>query len=81
MVFTKASKNKKSKSIKFVSQNVRGLKSSARLEEVFSYILRLGVFAACLQETWRSDIENLEKSNCALLDAGLPHESIVGRRG
>ena len=47
---------KRNASIKFVSQNVRGLKSDVRLNELFSYMVRMSVVAACIQETWRSDV-------------------------
>ena len=81
MVFTKANRIKKSKSIKFVSQNVRGLKSDARLEELFAYISRLEVFALCVQETWRSDNEILENERCLLVTTGLRRKDIVSKRG
>ena len=73
-------KANKSKTIKVISQNLRGLKSDVRLEELFSYILRLGVFAACLQETWRFENEDLQNSGCILLTAGLKRDEEV-RRG
>ena len=38
--------------VKFVTQNLRGLKTETRLEELFAYVQRSGVFAACVQETW-----------------------------
>ena len=37
--------------VKFVTQNLRGLKTETRLEELFAYVQRSGVFAACVQET------------------------------
>ena len=36
--------------VKFVTQNLRGLKTETRLEELFAYVQRSGVFAACVQE-------------------------------
>ena len=72
---------KKNASIKFVSQNVRGLKSDVRLDELFSYMVRMSVVAACIQETWRSDVESLQNGQCLLLLAGLPSETQAGKRG
>ena len=54
-----------------LSQNVRGLKSEERLEELFAAIHRRSLFAVCIQETWRTDIEYLERKNCRLMLAGL----------
>ena len=68
-----------SKTIKVISQNLRGLKSEVRLEELFTYILRFGVFAACLQETWRFENEDLQNSGCVLLTAGLKRNEVVKR--
>ena len=45
-------------------------KSYARLDEFFCYVLRMGIIVACIQETWRSDIESLQNGQCMLLLAG-----------
>ena len=79
MISTKKNKRNQ-KTVSIVSQNVRGLKSDCRLEELFSYILRFGIIAACVQETWRSGIESLENNNCFLLLAGIDEEQ-QSRRG
>lgn len=79
MVSAKA--NKKTTSVTFVSQNLRGLKSDVRLDELFSYIVRMGIIAACVQETWRSDIESLQNGQCLLLAAGLEARLQAGKRG
>ena len=79
MVSVKA--NKKNTSVILVSQNVRGLKSDARLEELFSYIIRMGIIGACLQETWRSGAETLKNGNCILLLAGQDPCIQLGKRG
>ena len=42
-----------------VSQNVRGIKSDARLEELFASVSRCKTFGACLQETWRCGNDTL----------------------
>ena len=50
MAVVKRKVNKRVNStVSIVSQNVRGIKSEARLEELFSYILHFGVLAVCLQ--------------------------------
>ena len=79
--FTQNKQVKKLKNIKVVSQNVRGLKSESRLEELFSYAARCGVFALCLQETWRSENEILENEGYLLLTTGLPSKEVAGKRG
>ena len=79
MVSAKA--NKKSASVTFVSQNLRGLKSDVRLDELFAYIVRMGIIAACVQETWRSDTESLQNGACLLLSAGLDAHLQAGKRG
>ena len=64
-------KAKRSTIESIVSQNVRGLKSDERLEELFSSIISRNTLAACLQETWRCGTETLENGNCRLIHAGL----------
>ena len=54
-----------------VSQNIRGLKSDDRIEELVHSVCSRKVFAACLQETWRTGVETLEHSSVRLLFAGL----------
>ena len=73
-------KAKNRKSLKFVTQNVRGLKSDSRIEELFSYINRFNVFASCIQETWRFGRENLQNGQCLLLTSGLEAEA-TSKRG
>ena len=57
-----------------VSQNVRGIKSDARLEELFASVSRCKTFAACLEETWRCGNETLENGNFRLIHSGLDPE-------
>ena len=66
--------------ISIVSQNVRGLKSDERLEELFTSINTRNIFAACLQETWRSGNETIEYGPCRLVHGGLDPEDQC-RRG
>ena len=68
-------KNIKAKNESFietvVSQNVRGLKSESRLDELFSIIKARNILAACVQETWRSCFEVIEYDSCRLITVGL----------
>jgi len=38
-----------------MSQNVCGLKSKERIEELTTLMNERDIFATCLQETWRTD--------------------------
>ena len=53
---------------------------SQNIEELFSYIIRFGIFASCIQETWRFGVENLQNENCLLLLSGL-NPDIASKRG
>ena len=63
-----------------VSQNVRGLKSDEKLEELFAAINTRNILATCLQETWRCGIDTLEHDQCRLVHAGLDPDD-QSRRG
>ena len=54
-----------------VSQNARGLKSEAGLDELFFVIKKRNILAACIQETWRSGFEDIEYSGRRLIAVGL----------
>ena len=71
---------KKHKTLTIVSQNVRGLKSCERIEEVCSSMHQRKIFATCVQETWRSNSEVLQHGNCCILATGLKPEN-NSRRG
>ena len=62
------------------TQNLRGLKSTARLAELFDSFRRRRVFAACVQETWRVDKDDLHDGGCALVSVGLT-DAEQSRRG
>ena len=62
------------------TQNLRGLKSTARLAELFDSFRRRHVFAACVQETWRVDKDDLHDGGCALVSVGLT-DAEQSRRG
>ena len=53
------------------SHNLRGLKSEAKLEELFHSMRTGKVFSASVQETWRSGAEELENSGLCAIFAGL----------
>ena len=76
------SKRKKSdNSVTIISQNVRGLKSAEKVDELFNIMSARDVFAACLQETWRSGKEMLQHDKYRLIMAGLNAKEMKGRRG
>ena len=81
MVSAQAKANKGDSFVRLVSQNVRGLKSDIRLDELFAYIVRLGVLATCVQETWRTGTEVLQNNGCMIMLAGQDSRLQVGNRG
>ena len=81
MVSARSNANKGNTFVKLVSQNVRGLKSDTRLDELFAYIIRMDVLAACVQETWRSGTEVLENTGCILFLSSQNAHLQAGRRG
>ena len=72
MVIRGKEAKRRMKAISFISQNVRGIKSVNRLEELF-YVLsqRKNVVGVCLQETWRFDKEILEYESYRMITSGL----------
>ena len=54
-----------------MSQNVQGLKSQSRLDELFHIVKTRNILAACVQETWRCGFEIIEHDNCRLITVGL----------
>ena len=67
--------------IYIVSQNARGLKSDDKLRELTSTIKSLGYFAICIQETWRSGVENFELNGYHFIFNGLDKNLNTSRRG
>ena len=63
-----------------MTQNLCGLKSDWRLEELFDSFRRRRLFAACLQETWRCGSEDLVNGDCKLIMTGLSRAE-QSRRG
>ena len=66
---------------KIVSQNVRGLKTDVRIEELLFSLKKRNAFAACIQETWRTGRVTLEHKQCRLILAGLEAKDVKRRRG
>ena len=64
----------------FVSQNLLGLKSEARLEELFYGLTNRNLLAVCMQETWRT-AATLMNGNCRLFLAGLKEDDMKSNRG
>ena len=81
LIMNNAAKNDKSfVSETFVSQNLLGLKSEARLEELFYSLRSRNLLAVCMQETWRASA-TLMNENCRLFLAGLSEEDMKSNRG
>ena len=71
----------KSKDLTIISQNVRGLKSNEKVQELFELIQNKDLFAVCVQETWRKGHVILEQNGCLLLTNGIDESSPTSRRG
>jgi exonuclease III len=62
------------------SQNSRGLRTD-KLEEVMATLMKLGLLAWCLQETWRLKLEQLDHHDTGCLSINHGLEEKVCRRG
>ena len=67
--------------IRFITQNVRGLKNDVKIHELITSLKERQVFAGCILETWRTGISNLELNGFHLLNSGLPNDTVKSRRG
>ena len=74
-------KKAKFRKVYFLSQNVRGVKSNARLEELFYVMSCRNILAACLQETWRYGKEIVEYGQSCMISSGLDKPTQGGNRG
>lgn len=74
-------KKKKERKVEFLSQNVRGIKSDGRLDELFEVLSNRKAVAVCLQETWRHGKEVLEHGQYMLITSGLDQSLLEGKRG
>ena len=70
---------KKCKTVTFISQNVRGIKSNDRIEELCAFFNKHKIFAACIQETLGTGNELLQNGNILITGAGLNREQIFKR--
>ena len=77
----KCKRKKNIKNIKIISQNIRGIKTDARIQELLNVISKRNALAVCLQETWRNDIELLEHEQYKLILSGLDKSLQTSKRG
>ena len=71
----------KRRDLKIVSQNVRGLKSNDKIQELFGLVKRNELFAVCLQETWRKGHAIIKQRDCLLITNGIAENIPTCRRG
>jgi exonuclease III len=64
-----------------ISQNVRGLKTNDKIHELSTIIKHRGYFAACIQETWRNGVEDIESDGNRVILNGLDKNLTKSRRG
>ena len=71
----------KFKTLSIVTQNARGLKSDQRISEVSTQILKQGLFAVCLQETWKHGTDDFIDNNFLFILHGYTPTEDTSRRG
>ena len=74
-------KSKSIQNIQILSQNVRGVKTDTRLDELYEMLLDRKAIAMCIQETWRSDKEIIENNKQMIITSGLDKTLLAGKRG
>ena len=74
-------KANKMKTIKLLSQNLQGMKFPEQLEELTHAFSRRGLFASCLQETWREGSEQLELNGVHFISIGPDKQTGRGSQG
>ena len=77
----KGKKRNKIRTVKILSQNVRGMKNDTRIEILLNVMKERNAIAVCLQETWRNGIELLEHDSFKILSVGLDKNTQQGNRG
>ena len=77
----KKGKNNKFVTEKIIPQNLRGLKSDSRLEELFLVLKLRDLLAVCVQETWRHGQQILKHGDSLLILSGLPENQMRSNRG
>ena len=78
---TQNNANEKLICIKLLSQNVQGMKSSEHIEMLVHAFSRRGLFAACLQETWREGSEQLVLDGVHIISIGPEKQTGRGSQG
>ena len=78
---TQVNANKNMKCINILSQNVRGIKFPEQLEMLVHAFSRRGLFAACLQETWREGSEQLLLDGVRIISIGPEKQTGRGSQG
>ena len=74
-------KKEKTLTESIVSQNLRGLKSDARLLEVhFLSLRKCSIFSLCIQETWRHGCQILEHDQYCLILSDLDKKLMKSNR-
>ena len=64
-----------------VSQNARWLKNEDQIQELSTTIKTKGNFAVCIQETWRSGVENFDHNGNHFIFNGLDKNLNTSCRG
>ena len=64
----------KFKTLNIILQNARGLKTNHRINEISSQIKKQGLFAVCLQETWKHEL--LERLEIKPIDHYVSHRQL-----
>ena len=77
----KRNRKKNIRKVQIISQNDRGIKSDARLQELSNVISKRNALAVCLQETWRNGSEIFEHDQYKLILSGLDKSLQTGKRG
>ena len=78
---TKRKKRRNIRTVKFLSQNVRGMKKDTRIEILLNVMKERNAIATCIQETWRTGIELLERNSFIIVSNGLEQNAQRGNRG
>ncbi|XP_066924694.1 uncharacterized protein [Clytia hemisphaerica] len=69
------------RTVKILSQNVRGMKNDTRIEILLNVMKERNAIAMCVQETWRSGNELLEHGFFKIVSSGLDESTQRSKRG
>jgi len=67
--------------LSIITQNARGLKSDQRINEVSTQIKKQGLFAVCLQETWKHGTDTVLENDCMFILHGYNSVEDTSKRG